>query len=236
MIDDISLAPDVLDPIGALPDGGTIIIIDERNLVSECLAQCVQIKRPRNKIVHFNNVLDFVSLFPKNSHGAFILFSVQVTEEGQDSILEKLRLLIESSPETPVILIAECEDAAQILRSLDSGVRGYIPTSSSLSVALEAMNLVEVGGTFIPASSLTSSRKSIMDASDRRSFQVEGMFTTRQAAVVDALRQGKANKIIAYELNMRESTVKVHVRTIMKKLQAKNRTEVAYMTNARESL
>ncbi|MGU3537814.1 LuxR C-terminal-related transcriptional regulator, partial [Methylobacterium sp. A54F] len=46
-----------------------------------------------------------------------------------------------------------------------------------------------------------------------------------------ALRKGTPNKIIAYELNMCESTVKVHVRNIMKKLKAKNRTEVAYLTN-----
>jgi DNA-binding NarL/FixJ family response regulator len=57
------------------------------------------------------------------------------------------------------------------------------------------------------------------------------MFTRRQVAVIDALRKGKANKIIAYELNMCESTVKVHVRNIMKKLNARNRTEVAYLAN-----
>ena len=56
-----------------------------------------------------------------------------------------------------------------------------------------------------------------------------GLFTARQAAVIDALRQGKPNKIIAYELKMRESTVKVHVRNIMKKLNATNRTQVAYL-------
>jgi DNA-binding NarL/FixJ family response regulator len=48
--------------------------------------------------------------------------------------------------------------------------------------------------------------------------------------VLRALREGKANKIIAYELNMRESTVKVHVRNIMKRLNARNRTEVAFKT------
>jgi len=57
------------------------------------------------------------------------------------------------------------------------------------------------------------------------------MFTSRQAAVVDSLLKGKANKIIAYERNMCESTVKVHVRSIMKKLKARNRTEVAYIVN-----
>jgi hypothetical protein len=46
-------------------------------------------------------------------------------------------------------------------------------------------------------------------------------------AVIRALQQGKPNKVIAYELNMCESTVKVHVRNLMKKLKAKNRTDLA---------
>ena len=46
---------------------------------------------------------------------------------------------------------------------------------------------------------------------------------------MEALRRGKPNKIIAYELNMCESTVKVHIRNIMKRLKAKNRTEAAYI-------
>ena len=55
------------------------------------------------------------------------------------------------------------------------------------------------------------------------------MLTEKQTAVVRALKQGKPNKIIAYELGMCESTVKVHVRNIMKKLKARNRTQVAYL-------
>ena len=58
-----------------------------------------------------------------------------------------------------------------------------------------------------------------------------GKFSSKQLGVMNALRQGKANKVIAYELNMCESTVKVHVRNVMKKLQAKNRTEAALILN-----
>ncbi|MEK1944404.1 MAG: LuxR C-terminal-related transcriptional regulator, partial [Ensifer adhaerens] len=50
----------------------------------------------------------------------------------------------------------------------------------------------------------------------------------REIEVAEALRRGKANKIIAYEMDLCESTVKVHIRNIMKKLNATNRTEVAY--------
>jgi DNA-binding NarL/FixJ family response regulator len=54
------------------------------------------------------------------------------------------------------------------------------------------------------------------------------LLTARQAAVAEAVARGKANKIIAHDLNLRESTVKVHIRSIMKKLHARNRTEVAF--------
>ena len=60
------------------------------------------------------------------------------------------------------------------------------------------------------------------------SKETNQLFTPRQVAVLNQLRQGKANKIIAYELAMSESIVKVHVRNIMKKMSASNRTEAAY--------
>jgi hypothetical protein len=47
---------------------------------------------------------------------------------------------------------------------------------------------------------------------------------------LDCLRRAMANKLIAYELTMCESTVKVHIRNIMKKLKATNRTKVVYLT------
>jgi DNA-binding NarL/FixJ family response regulator len=56
-------------------------------------------------------------------------------------------------------------------------------------------------------------------------------FTERQTAVIQAIRIGKANKTIAYELNMCESTVKVHVRNIMKKLRATNRTQISFIAH-----
>ena len=58
------------------------------------------------------------------------------------------------------------------------------------------------------------------------------LFSPRQLSVLEGLRQGKANKTIAHELTMRESTVKVHIRNIMRKLNATNRTQVAFLTNA----
>jgi DNA-binding NarL/FixJ family response regulator len=132
----------------------------------------------------------------------------------------------------PIIVLCEGEKPYQVVSALQAGARGYIPTSMSLDVVIGAIRLVQAGGQFVPASCLTEMRDANpgTPVADLPSH-LSGMFTARQTAVIAALRQGKQNKIIAYELNMRESTVKVHVRNIMKKLKATNRTEVAYITN-----
>ena len=128
------------------------------------------------------------------------------------------------------MLISDDEDPDQIVKVLEAGARGFIPSNLPLTVAVEAMRLVRAGGTFVPASSLMAVRRSAEGAAAAKPAG-NGMFTPRQVDVIEALRQGKANKIIAYELEMRESTVKVHVRNIMKKLKATNRTQVAYIAH-----
>jgi DNA-binding NarL/FixJ family response regulator len=83
---------------------------------------------------------------------------------------------------------------------------------------------------YVPIDSLNAARQ-MQDATRSTSLNHRAL-TDTQAAVVQAIRRGKSNKAIACELDMRESTVKVHVRNIMKKFEAKNRTEIAIMANA----
>ena len=100
-----------------------------------------------------------------------------------------------------------------------------MPTqTATLSITLAAIRLVKAGGTFVPVDLLLAPRTDRMPPQQNR-------LTSRQGAVLNHLQQGKANKIIAYELGMSESTVKVHVRNIMHKMGATNRTQAAY--NAR---
>ena len=131
-------------------------------------------------------------------------------------------------PDVPIVVLSEHEDADNICRALELGVRGYIPTSLASVVAVEAIRLVCAGGTFAPATVLLSSRRRDEDA-DGAASSIAG-FTNRQSQILHCLRRGLANKLIAYELSMCESTVKVHIRNIMKKLNATNRTQIVCLT------
>jgi DNA-binding NarL/FixJ family response regulator len=66
---------------------------------------------------------------------------------------------------------------------------------------------------------------------ERRGRSDELDLTPRELSVIDLLREGKPNKLIAAQLEMRESTVKVHVRNILKKLNVGNRTHAASVAN-----
>ena len=74
------------------------------------------------------------------------------------------------------------------------------------------------GGTYIPAHERRSAteKPDIGVESERRGLPVELDLTPRELSVLDLLREGKPNKLIATELNMEESTVKVHVRNILR--------------------
>jgi DNA-binding NarL/FixJ family response regulator len=103
--------------------------------------------------------------------------------------------------------------------------KGYIPMTMGFEIAIAAVRFVLAGGAYVPAECLLSGIPSASPSP--QASAASGAVTAREMAVVRAIQQGKPNKIIAYELNLCESTVKVHIRRIMKKLRAKNRTDVA---------
>ena len=143
---------------------------------------------------------------------------------------EGIRKIVAKYPHLPVIVLSDNHELRQVVTALQLGVRGYIPSAVGLAVCVEAISLALSGGTFISTESLPELRRLMAVANQQERKRAE-IFTCREEDVIAMLKLGKANKIIAYELKLRESTVKVHVRNIMKKLKVRNRTEVIFKIN-----
>ena len=209
----------------------TVVIIDKRTLFSECLLVGLQNIDTRNNFVRCTSVAELMSRYDLESR-LIVVFCLS-SEDLQTRYVTDYKTILELKNLEPAInfvIISDQEQPDQIVKALDSGARGYIPMSLPLEVAAQALRLICAGGIFIPASSLVdlANNCSTPSASGRQDV---ALFSPRQVLVAKALRKGTPNKMIAYQLNMCESTVKVHVRHIMKKLKAKNRTEVAFLTN-----
>ena len=208
----------------------SLIIIDGRALDRECLAQSITAHRVGMQVLAFGSIEEWKVKREEYPPLAAILLNIGGRKVAEPSVAEEIRKLSTEFETAPVIVLADTDELPQIMKALELGARGYIPSSVGIEVCIEAIGLALAGGIFVPASSVFAMRQ-VLDTGGTVARPMAGMFTARQAEVVEALRRGKANKIIAYELKLRESTVKVHIRNIMKKVKATNRTEVAYKIN-----
>lgn len=207
--------------ISVAPTKPAILLIHPRPFHRECFARCLQSAYGDHAVFSFDSMAGW-----HNSAEALELtpsVAIIVVESAHASDLADSESLKDAPENVPLIVVSDIDDSDQIIRTLRSGVRGYIPTNLPLSVVIEAVRLVGAGGIFVPASSFLDQERPA--ASAKSGVKV----TKREMSVIEEVRRGKANKQVAYELGISEHTVKLHLRRIMKKFKARNRTEVAVL-------
>lgn len=139
--------------------------------------------------------------------------------------------LHEKYAEIPLVLVSEREEPEEVVGAFKAGARGFIPMSVTPPVAMQAFTFIMSGGSFFPPAALmqqtyVSGSMKVVKKETAIVSDVRGL-TARQQEVLERLRQGESNKLIGRQLKLRESTVKVHIRQIMRKLGATNRTQAA---------
>lgn len=137
-------------------------------------------------------------------------------------------------PQTPCVVLSDRAEPEEAVAAARLGKQGFMPTSVDPTIALQALTFVLSGGTYFPREALLQAATLWRERSDSPQQQQDSgdhnePLTKRQYEVLARLRLGKANKVIARDLDMQESTVKVHVRQIMRKLGAANRTQAALL-------
>jgi DNA-binding NarL/FixJ family response regulator len=199
---------------------GFIAVIESRIFWQECIRRSMQSA--------FSLPILTCSTLSELEHGLkatpAAIVIVSWMEGGNEANTSVLNALSELVPNVPVVVLAQTNDADLARTAIRHGAKGYIPSTLGFDITVEAVRFVLAGGTYVPMDCvLATGSSALSSAVPRRS----GGVTAREAAVIRAIQQGKPNKVIAYELNMCESTVKVHVRNLMKKMKAKNRTDLA---------
>jgi DNA-binding NarL/FixJ family response regulator len=196
-----------------------IVIIHRCTFYRDCLVRCLELHYDAQAIAAYDSVqawIDTKGTSPPPE--AIILFRSARVESDED-----LRDLATVMMQVPVIVLSDNEETDRISNALRNGVRGYIPTSLPFNLALQAVRYVVAGGTFVPAQRTQHNNESAHPSNNTPAF------TDRQTMVIAALCRGMANKQIAFHLGMSEHTVKIHIRHIMRRLNVRNRTEVAML-------
>lgn len=205
-----------------------ILYVQAEALIRECVSMCLSQSYKEARIFSFASVQECCLSDVERSAVLLILYGIDRARAEHD-LGDELAQLSRTFPTEPIILLSDAEDRADHVReAIRKGVRGFISTSATLDVVLGAVRVVRAGGSFIPMSSLAAQRPPGNGGGER--MRKRETFTPRQIAVLKRLRQGSSNRTIAKELDMSESRVKAHMRNLMQKLDATNRTQVAILT------
>jgi two-component system nitrate/nitrite response regulator NarL len=159
------------------------------------------------------------------------LVLVDVTEFS-DEFEDSLRELKVQLPALRVVMLTDVLDAQQLSASLAAGIDGYLMKEISCGALLQSLHLVMVGEKVFPTelATLLINGTPAAPRSGRRTLgdQVRDRgLSEREKQILQCLAQGDSNKTIANRLEITEATVKVHVKSLLRKIEATNRTQAA---------
>ncbi len=195
-----------------------LAIVDQSRLRSDCLKLALGMQPRRWRVTDAGTVSELIQRVLQGEEFDVILLGGSTCSQID---LGDISSLAAAVPHTPILVAADCDDPARAHRILRAGARGFLPASYSLKVLIGALERVRTGGTYVPLT-LTEAAPTAERAPWRA-------LTRRQCDVLALIAEGKANKLIADTLDMSESTVKAHVKQIIRRLNVANRTQAALL-------
>ena len=193
-----------------------ILLADDHDLVRETLASFLQTE----KSFEIVQAGDFPGAMQKSAEeGPFDLILLDYDMPGMNG-LTGLKQSLGASGGKPVALISGTADKGIAQQALAVGAAGFLPKTMAASSMINALKFMMMGEIYAPIDFMTRqeeiSRNPVADKLSERELQV-----------LNGLCRGLANKEIALELALQEVTIKMHVKNICRKLEARNRTQAA---------
>ena len=152
---------------------------------------------------------------------------VMIDPTGGVDDLEALKALRAEHPGMRIVILTGTLDTRLLSASLSAGADGYLMKDIACEALMQSLRLVMMGEKVFPthlAALLVSGRAEDMGAEvpTRR----KGL-SQREVQILHCLLNGNSNKMIANHLKITEATVKVHLKSLLRKINASNRTQAA---------
>jgi two-component system, NarL family, nitrate/nitrite response regulator NarL len=137
-----------------------------------------------------------------------------------------LRHLRKQFPKSRLVILTSELSTKRLTTALETGIDGYLMSDLSPEALTQSLNLVLLGEKVFPTSLaallIRGSVDNVIDLPGNRRGLSE-----RENQILHCLLKGESNKMIANRLGITEATVKVHLKTVLRKIDAANRTQAA---------
>lgn len=200
-----------------------ILVADDHPLFRDAVINIISQTFPESEVFESKDIESTLALVQETNDIDLILLDLNMP--GMSGLAGLLDLR-NQYPTIPVVIISAETEKQIILQTIAYGAVGFIAKSAAKGVIGDALKSIFEGNVYLPADIMRSQTTT----NTSKEFEVlpEKMFllTRRELMVLKHLTKGEANKQIAFNLNISETTVKSHVSSILKKLGASNRVKV----------
>ncbi|MXQ11772.1 LuxR C-terminal-related transcriptional regulator [Microvirga makkahensis] len=154
-----------------------------------------------------------------------------------DEACVQVRRIKQQYASARVMMLVDEYDLKQIISAFQAGADAYLVKSVSCEILVKTLDLVMLGEVVFPSAVLELLNKHVLRPTEGAEaqgapkpsdehFQSKGL-SVRETVILRCLMEGDSNKLIARKFDITEATVKVHVKAILRKIHAKNRTQAA---------
>jgi DNA-binding NarL/FixJ family response regulator len=188
----------------------TVLVVDDHPLLREGIAAVIQCEQDIVLVAEASNGREAVECF-RTHRPDVTLMDLQMPE--MDGVAATLAIRAEW-PDARIVILTTYAGDAKALSALKSGASGYLLKSMIRKELLEAIRSVCAGRQYIPREV----------ASEIAAHVTDDALTPRELEVLIHVAAGKSNRSVAARLAVSEDTVKTHMKNIMSKLGANDRT------------
>ena len=207
------------------PDALRVILIDDHTLFRTGLRELLE-----------RRGLDVVAAVGDGHEGCklagtlnpdVILLDLRMPDLDGIAVLEMLK---EQQPQTPVVMLTTSSEQRDLVKSLRLGARGYLHKDMEPEQLIESLREIMEGNTVV-APAMSGVLAKVVKGEDPSESEATRFsdLTPREFEILCHLAEGQTNKVIGRELGITDGTVKLHVRSILKKLGVQSRVEAAVL-------
>jgi len=201
-----------------------ILIIEDQDLYRCVLAESLLKITDVSNILEANSIETARNIISKQASQLDLILLDQILPDGHgiDFLIEIKTMF----PSTTIAIMSACDDTELMQQALHAGAHGFIPKVIPTPIFLTAIKLILAGGTYIHPDLYDRT----LPSQTAKKYGGSTL-TKRQQEVLNLICDGLSNKLIAYQLNITEATVKAHITVILKHYAVSSRFQLLLKCN-----
>lgn len=202
-----------------------LMIIDDHSIVRHGLRSILELEQEIEVVGEADSGSAALSQFD-TVRPNIVLLDLSLGERGTAEGLDICQTITSTYPDTGVVVLTTFLEERLVMQAIRNGAKGYVLKDVDAVDLIKIIRAVNRGESALDTRSAALVMKNFLSSggANQPSFEL----TEREIEIIRLLRQGYSNREIGEQIAISESTVKFHVRKIMRKLDVNHRTEIVY--------